>query len=210
MRLVLCDDNRILCEALASVLQAHGHRVLAIATRASEGVAAVSAHQPDACLLDLRFPEGSGLDAARAMRQRHPGTKVVVLSCLNDPAVISEAKKAGVAGFLRKDQRTDSIVRAVELVGAGGMAFGPASPRQQDSRMTAEYRDNPLWALTPRETEALRRIVAGQSTRQMASEMDVTISTLRSYIKSILAKLGAHSRLQAAAIATANGHRPVA
>jgi two-component system nitrate/nitrite response regulator NarL len=81
MRLVLCDDNRILCEALASVLQAHGHRVLAIATRASEGVAAVSTHQPDACLLDVRFPDGSGLDAARAMRQRYPGTKIVMLSC---------------------------------------------------------------------------------------------------------------------------------
>jgi two-component system, NarL family, nitrate/nitrite response regulator NarL len=210
MRLVLCDDNRILCEALASVLQAHGHRVLAIATRASEGVAAVSTYQPDACLLDVRFPDGSGLDAARAMRQRHPGTKIVVLSCLNDPAVVSEAKKAGVAGFVRKDQRTDSIVRAVEAVGDGGMAFGPAPPHQQGSRMTAEYRDNRLWALTPRETEVLRRIVAGQSTRQMASEMDVTISTLRSYIKSILAKLGVHSRLQAAAIATANHHRPVA
>lgn len=208
MRLVLCDDNRILCEALASVLQAHGHRVLAIATRASEGVAAVSTHQPDACLLDVRFPDGSGLDAARAMRQRHPGTKIVVLSCLDDPAVVSEAKKAGVAGFIRKDQRTDSIVRAVEVVGAGGMAFGPAPPQQQGGRMTAEYRDNRLWALTPRETEVLRRIVAGQSTRQMASEMDVTTSTLRSYIKSILAKLGVHSRLQAAAIATANHHRP--
>jgi two-component system, NarL family, nitrate/nitrite response regulator NarL len=204
MRLVLCDDNRILCEALASVLQAHGHRVLA------EGVAAVSTYQPDACLLDVRLPDGSGLDAARAMRQRHPDTKIVVLSCLNDPAVVSEAKKVGVAGFVRKDQRTDSIVRAVEVVGAGGMAFGPAAPHQQGRRMPAEYRDNPLWALTPRETEVLRRIVAGQSTKRMASEMDVTISTLRSYIKSILAKLGVHSRLQAAAIATANHHRPVA
>lgn len=210
MRLVLCDDNRILCEALASVLQAHGHRVLAIATRASEGVAAVSTHQPDACLLDVRFPDGSGLDAARAMHQRHPGTKIVMLSCLNDPAVVSEAKQAGVAGFVRKDQRTDSIVRAVEVVGAGGMVFGPAPPHQQGGRMTAGYRDNRLRALTPRETEVLRRIVAGQSTRQMASEMDVTVSTLRSYIKSILAKLGVHSRLHAAAIATANHHRPVA
>jgi two-component system nitrate/nitrite response regulator NarL len=208
MRLVLSDDNRILCEALASVLQAHGHRVVAIATRPSEGVAAVSTHHPDACLLDVRFPDGSGLDAARAMHQRHPGTKIVMLSCLNDPAVVSEAKKAGVAGFVRKDQRTDSIVRAVEVVGVGGMAFGPAPPHQQGSRIAAEYRDNRLWALTPRETEVLRRIVAGQSTRQMASEMDVTISTLRSYIKSILAKLGVHSRLQAAAIATATHHRP--
>ena len=206
MRLVLCDDNRILCEAFASVLQARGHRVLAIATHASEGVAAVRAHKPDACLLDVRFPDGSGIDAAREMLRCCPDTKVVMFSGLSDPAVVAKAKKAGVAGFLRKDQRSDCIVRAVEAVGAGGSAFGSVTTRAQGHRMTAEHQGNPLGALTPRETEVLRRIVAGQSTTQMAGEMDITISTLRSYIKSILAKLGVHSRLQAAAIATSNRH----
>ena len=202
MRLVLCDDNRILCEALASILQAHGHRVLAIATRASEGVTAVSELQPDACLLDVRLPDGSGLDAARAMRRGQPDTKIVVLTCLNDPAVVAEAKKAGVAGFLRKDQKPDFIVRALEAVGAGGMAFGPAASRPQGRRTTEESQDSRLEALTPRETEVLRRIVAGQGTRQMADEMGIATSTLRGYVNGILAKLGAHSRIEAAAIAT--------
>jgi two-component system nitrate/nitrite response regulator NarL len=166
-------------------------------------------HKPDVCLLDVRLPDGSGLDAARMMLEYHPDTKIVVLSCLNDPAVVSEAKKIGVAGFLRKDQKPDSIVHAIEVVGVGGTAFGPVTPRQRGCRTTAGYSGNRLEALTPRETDVLRRIVAGQSTRQMASEMDVTISTLRSYIKSILTKLGVHSRLQAAAIATANHHHPV-
>jgi len=67
MRLVLCDDNRILCEALAAVLESHGHRVVAIATCAADGIAAVSAYRPDACLLDLRLPDGDGLDTARTM-----------------------------------------------------------------------------------------------------------------------------------------------
>jgi two-component system, NarL family, nitrate/nitrite response regulator NarL len=204
MQLVLCDENRMLCEALAFVLQAHGHRVLAIATSASEGVAAVSVHQPDACLLGVLLPGGSGLDAARAMRQGHPDTKIVVLSWLSDPAVVSEAKEAGVAGFIRKDQRPDSIVRALAAVGAGGVAFGPAASRRQGRGMTAECRDNRLGRLTPRETEVLRRIVAGQSTRQMAREMGIAITTLRGYVNSILAKLGAHSRIEAAAIASAN------
>jgi two-component system nitrate/nitrite response regulator NarL len=203
MRLVLCDDNQILGEALGSILQAHGHRVVAITTHAAEGVAAVSAHRPDACLLDVRLPDGSGLDAARVMRRSRPETKIVMLSCLTDPALVSEAKKAGVAGFLRKDRKPESIVRALEVVGAGGMAFGPASPHHEGRRRTAQPQDNRLDALTPRETEVLRRIVAGQSTDRMAREMGVTISTLRSYVKSILAKLGAHSRLEAAAIATA-------
>jgi two-component system, NarL family, nitrate/nitrite response regulator NarL len=207
MRLVLCDDNRILCEAFASVLQAHGHRVLAIATHASEGVAAVRAHKPDACLLDVRLPDGSGIDAAQAMRKHYPDAKIVMLSCLDDLSVVSEAKKAGVVGFLRKDQKVDAIVRAVEVVGAGGMAFDPATSRPHGRRMTGQYREHCLGALTARETEVLRRIVAGQGTRQMASEMGVTISTLRSYVKSVLAKLGVHSRLEAAAVASNGQYR---
>lgn len=210
MRLVLCDDNRILGEALASVLDAHGHRVLAIVTRAAEAVAAVCEHRPDACLLDLRLPDGSGLDAAREMRRCQPDTKIVILSCVTDAAAVSEARKVGVAGFLSKDQRPDSIARALAVVGAGGMAFDARVTRQSRLRTPARPGENPLDTLTPRETQVLRRIVAGQSTAQMAREMDVTVSTLRSYIKSILAKLGVHSRLQAAAIATAYQYRSVA
>jgi two-component system nitrate/nitrite response regulator NarL len=207
MRLVLCDDNRILCEALAAVLQARGHRVLAIATQASEGVAAVRAHQPDACLLDVRLPDGSGIDAARAMHKHYPDAKIVMLSCLDDLSVVSEAKRAGVVGFLRKDQKVDAIVRAVEVIGDGGMAFDRATSHPTGRRMTGKNREPCPGALTTRETEVLRRIVAGQGTRQMADEMGVTISTLRSYVKSVLTKLGVHSRLEAAAIASNGRYR---
>ena len=81
MRLVLCDDNRIFCEALAVALEARGHRALAIATTADESIAAVARHQPDACLLDLRFHSGGeGLGAARLIRDRYPETAVLVMS----------------------------------------------------------------------------------------------------------------------------------
>ena len=125
MRLVLCDDNRLLCEALASIFQARGHQVLAIATRACDGVTAVATHRPDACLLDLRLPDGSGLDAARTIRQCYPETKILVLSCLADPALLSEARKIGVAGFLRKDLKADKITVALGIIADGGVAFGP-------------------------------------------------------------------------------------
>jgi two-component system nitrate/nitrite response regulator NarL len=201
MQLVLCDDNRILAEALASVFEARGHQVLAVATSASESIAAVSMHRPDACLMDVRFPDGSGLDAARTIQRRHPDTKILVLTGLADPAALAEAKKAGVAGFLRKDLKTDMIISALDIIGAGGTAFGPRYSGQASWRATAPPRDL-LGMLTPRETQVLKRIVEGQSTGQMAREMDVAPSTLRSYIKNILAKLGAHSRLQASAIAS--------
>jgi len=183
MRLVLCDDNRMLCEALASILEAHGHPILAITTCVAGGIAAVAEHRPDACLLDLCLPDGSGLDAARAMRHYHPDTKVLVLSCLTDPAVLWEAKKIGVTGFLRKDQKPEKILAALDVIGAGGTVFDPNLSRQPRWRTDAQPRENPLRALTPREMEVMGRIVAGQSTAQMAREMGVATSTLRSYIK---------------------------
>jgi two-component system, NarL family, nitrate/nitrite response regulator NarL len=207
VRLVLCDNNRILCEALASMLQARGHPVLAIATTASDSIAAVATNRPDACLFDLRFPDGSGLDVARAMRRCVPETKIVVFSCISDPAVVSEAKKIGVAGFLRKDQKPETITRALEAISAGRTAFDLGSSRQPSRRTMAPPTAEPLRTLTPRERQVLQRIMAGQSTGQMAREMDVAMSTLRSHIGHVLNKLGAHSRVQAAAIASRGSAR---
>ena len=202
MRIVLCDNNRILCEALASMLQARGHPVLAIATTASESIAAVVTYRPDACLLDLRFPDGSGLDVARAIRHSVPETKIVVFSRITDPAEVSEAKKLGVAGFLRKDQRPEAITGALGVISAGRKAFDLGSSRQPCRRTMPSPTEELLGKLTPRERQVLQRIVAGQSTGQMAREMNVAMSTLRSHIGRVLNKLDAHSQVQAAAIAS--------
>jgi two-component system, NarL family, nitrate/nitrite response regulator NarL len=202
MRLILCDNNRIFCESLASMLQQRGHPVLAIATTASDSVAAVAANRPDACLLDLRFPDGSGLDVARAIRRCVPETKIVIFSRTTDPAEVSKAKKIGVAGFLRKDQKPETITRALEVISAGRTAFDLGSSRQPCRSTMPSPTEEMLRNLTPRERQVLQRIVAGQSTGQMAREMKVAMSTLRSHIGRVLNKLDAHSQVQAAAIAS--------
>jgi DNA-binding NarL/FixJ family response regulator len=202
MRIVLCDNNRILCEALASMLRSRGHPVLAIATTASDSIAAVVTNRPDACLLDLRFPDGSGLDVARAIRRSVPDTKIVVFSRITDPAVVCEAKKIGVAGFLRKDQTPETITGALGVISTGRMAFDPRSSRQPCRRTMPSPVEEMLQKLTPRERQVLQRIVAGQSTGQMAREMNVAMSTVRSHIGRVLNKLDAHSQVQAAAIAS--------
>lgn len=201
MRLVLCDDNRILCEALAVALEARGHQVLAIATESTAGIAEVDRHRPDACLLDLRFPEPpDGLGAAREIRERCPETAILVLSCLADPGVQAEAARLGVAGVLRKDQNVDHIAGALDVIASGGVLSGPV--KAPATPPGGRHRYQPVRDLTSREKEVLRRIVAGQSTTQMTREMGVAASTLRTYVKSMLTKLGAHTRLEAAVLAT--------
>jgi two-component system, NarL family, nitrate/nitrite response regulator NarL len=205
MRVVLCDENRILCEALAAGLKARGHQVMGIATTAADGVQAVAAHQPDVCLLDLRF-HGSpdGLAAARSIREHHPGTRVLVLSAVTEPVTVARALEGGVAGFLRKDQDVGQIADALDVVAKGGFVI-EEMPRWAHNRTTAMPREQSQPELTPRETEVLQRIVAGQDTAQMVREMDIATSTLQTYVKNVLTKLGAHSRLQAAALASRKG-----
>jgi two-component system, NarL family, nitrate/nitrite response regulator NarL len=201
MRLVLCDDNKILCDALGVALDRRGHLVVATANTTVLGIAAVAAHRPGACLLDLRFPDPpDGLEAARVIRQRYPRTAVLILSGFIDQAVRTEAVRIGVAGFLRKDQNVDHVADALNVIAAGGEIF--------DSVLTARGRpadrlpDCHAYLLTPREREVLDRMVAGQSTAQMSHEMKIEVSTLRTYVKNVLTKLGVHSRLQAVAVAT--------
>jgi two-component system, NarL family, nitrate/nitrite response regulator NarL len=205
MQLVLCDDNRLLCEALASVFHLRGHRVLAITTCVAEGIAAVATHRPDACLLDLRLPDGSGLDAGRAIRRCHPDTKILVLSCLTDPDTLAEAKEIGVTGFLCKDQSAGQVADALDVIARGGLVFDPGLPRHARRRAAGQQPDHPLYLLTGREKEVLRRLIDGQSTGEMANEMSIAISTVRTYVKNVLTKLGAHSRLEAATVASREG-----
>ncbi len=201
MRLVLCDDNRILCEALSVALEARGHRVLATTTTSMLGIAEVARLRPDACVLDLRFPDPpDGLGAARVIRQRYPETAVLMLSGLADPAVLAEATEIGVAGVLRKDQNVDHIAGALDVIASGGVVYGRVKARPARSPDRRRY--HPARHLTSREKEVLRRIVAGQSPTQMSREMNVATSSLRTYVTNMLAKLGAHTRLEAAVLAT--------
>lgn len=200
MRLVLCDDNRILCEALGVALEARGHQVLATATTTALGIAGVATHRPDACLLDFSFPDPpDGLGAAQVIRQRYPETAVLMLSGRADPAVVAAATRIGVSGVLRKDQNVDHIAVALDAIAAGGVVFSPSHARKAAAQ--GMRRHHPVRNLTSREKEVLRRIVAGQSTTQMSREMNVASSTLRTYVNNVLAKLGAHTRLEAVVLA---------
>lgn len=210
MRLVLCDRNRILSESLAAALQARGHQVVAIATTVAEGLAAVAAYQPDLVLLDVCCPAGTecpgpgeaeGLSATALLRRRCPRVSVLLLASPAAATAWPAATAAGAAGLLSKDKRVSEIAEAVELIAHGGKAIGPGLAGRHTQRPAAR-RTRMVPQLTPREQEVLRRIVAGQSTGQMAREMDLTVATLRTYVKNLLSKLGAHSRLQAAALAT--------
>lgn len=201
MRLVVCDDHKILVESLASVLQRKGYDVVA-ATTPEECLKAVANTQPDVCLLDLYLPgREDGLETAQAIRTGYPDTQVLILSGVADPAVLAKAIDLGVAGLIRKDQTVDKIAAALQQVASGGSAFQTDVVRDVAGRLTAQSRKEPWEYLTGRELEVLHRIAAGESTKQMARSMEIAASTVRTYAQNVLTKLGVHSRLEASAIA---------
>ena len=206
MRLVICDNQRILAEALAVALGARGHQVLAVTTTVTDGLSAVSAGGPDVCLLELKLGDQlGGLDVARAIRQWYPDTKVLVLSEVTEPEVLSQVKSSDAVGFLNKDMSVDQIAAALDVIAAGGRVPDPGLLRARNRGTARPDPGTPLDKLSPREKEIVTRIARGESTRQMSFAMSVTAETVRTYVKNALAKLGAHSRLQLAALASRDG-----
>src|SRR5215213_4937036 len=113
MRIVVCDDDRLLLESLSRALELRGFTVEAATSAPHEAVSAVQRFSPDVLLIDLGFPEGDGLDAARDVRRNYPETQVVILTASQDRAPVFEAAKLGLAGYVGKDQRLDGIVEAL-------------------------------------------------------------------------------------------------
>lgn len=200
MKILICDQQLMLAEALAAALDARGYDVLAVTTTVSDNCNGADDCVPDVCLLGLHAGQQlNGLDTVRAIARRYPGTKVLVLSEVTTPELLSVLIKSGVAGVTHLGQSVAQIAETLDATEAGQDVLNPG-PLQAPTRDT-----NRLSDLSPREKEILARIASGQSTRQMSFAMSITVDTVRTYVKNVLTKLGAHSRLELAALASREG-----
>jgi DNA-binding NarL/FixJ family response regulator len=208
MRLLLCDDHTLLLESLTAALTARGHDVVGTVTDPSVVAEAAERLSPDVCLLDLAFPGGDGLQAARELAARAPGTKVLVLSATNDPALVRAAFEAGVLGFVPKDESVAEILTALRRLDQGEVAIDPRLLRlvmRQPGPSQTEQGANPqMTRLTPRETQVLVHLVAGDTTSEIARALGIADSTARTHVQNVLVKLGVHTRLQATAYAVSH------
>jgi two-component system, NarL family, nitrate/nitrite response regulator NarL len=202
MKILICGQQLMLAEALAAALDARGYDVLAVTTTISGPSDGVGDYVPDVCLLGLQAGHQlSGPDIVRTILRRYPGTKVLVLSEATAPETLSALIRIGVAGLIHQDRNVAQIAETLDAIEAGQNVLDPGPlkvPARDPSR---------LGELSPREKEILARIAGGQSTRQMSSAMNITVDTVRTYVKNVLTKLGAHSRLQLAALASRDGLR---
>ncbi len=194
------DDHPIVRRGVADLLErAEGIAVVAEAASAAQGLARVLATGPDVAILDMRLPDGNGIDLCRELRSRLPELKCLILTAYDDDDAVMAAIVAGASGYLLKDVQGPSLVEAVRAVAAGRSLIHPAAARQVSGRVLAESRDDPRFgSLNLRERQILKLITEGLTNRQIGERLDLKEKSVQNYASNMLRKLGLERRTQAA------------
>lgn len=204
IRVLVVDDHRVFAETLAAALGGNSDiSVVGVATTAGEGADRAAELRPDVALLDLQLPDFDGVELSRRLRSASPGTRVVILTGSTDASFFPKAMAAGASGYLLKDASLSEVTDAVRRAHAGQVVV----PERVVGRL-ADVRVpevGPGADLTKRELDVLRLLSEGSDPNTIAKSLGITWHTARSYVKSVLSKLDAHSQLEAVAKATRLG-----
>ena len=212
VRVVLVDDEAMVRVGLRMVLTAETDiEVVGEAADGGAAVEVVEATEPDVVLMDVRMPDVDGIEGARRVLARCPGVKVVVLTTFDEDEYVEAALRAGVSGFLLKVAPPERLIDAVRTVAAGGGLLDPGVTRRVIESFAAApplrtRRAETLEALTERERDVLRLIGRGLSNSEIAAELYLGETTVKTHVSNVLAKLGLRDRVQAVVAAYETGH----
>ena len=216
-QVLIADDDDLMRAGLVELLS--GDPSIEIVGKASTGREAVERTRrldPDVVLMDVRMPDLDGIGATRELTRVAPRTRVLILTTFEQDDYIFGALRAGASGFLLKRTRPEELIEAVHTIGAGDSLLSPSVTRRVIDRMaqqpTPDLTDQTkLSELTPRERQVLDLVARGLSNREIAGELVVEESTIRTHVKRILMKLELRDRVQIVIFAYESGaNRPAA
>ena len=203
LRLLVVDDHEVVRQGLVSLLDRRdGFQVVAEAGTVNEAIEAARRFKPDIVVMDVRLPDGSGVEACREIRSELPDTKVVMLTSYPDEEAVLSAIVAGASGYLLKQIRARDLVTALETVGRGGSLLDPAVTEkvlERIRRIATGGQSDELAALTAQEQRILLLVAEGKTNKEIAAEIFLSDKTVKNYVSSILSKLNLERRAQAAA-----------
>jgi DNA-binding NarL/FixJ family response regulator len=209
LRVMVVDDHPIWREAIERDLRAAGLDVVAAAGDGEQALRRMAAARPDVVVLDLRLPVLDGVDTTRRIAAEHPGVRVLVLSASGEEGDVLSAVKAGATGYLVKSASSAELVEAVRRTAAGDAVFTPGLAGLvlgEFRRMMTPGRDADAGPrLTERETEILRLVAKGLSSRQIAERLVLSHRTVQNHTQNVLAKLQLHNRVELARYAIERG-----
>ena len=203
LRLLVVDDHEVVRPGLVALLdRREGFRVVAEAGTVAEAIDQAKRFEPDIVVMDVRLPDGSGIEACREIRAERPATRVVMLTSFPDEEAVLSAIVAGASGYLLKQIRARDLVTALETVARGESLLDPAVTEKVLERIrriaTGTYTDE-LAGLTSQEQKILKLVAEGQTNKEIAAEVFLSDKTVKNYVSSILSKLNLERRAQAAA-----------
>ena len=195
MKVLIVDDHVVVRHGLKSAIQSHGYEVVAEAGSINEAQAFMAQTNPDAIIVDINLPDGSGFDLVAWSRRVSPRTAIVVLT-LNDGAdYVQAAKSAGANAFIIKNAPLSDVIAALD--------FAVSSPTSFSSKKLCSSSTDS--GLSAREIDVLHSINHGLSNRAIATDLYISVSTVKTHVSSILRKLDADNRVQALSIARERG-----
>jgi two-component system, NarL family, response regulator DevR len=203
LRLLLVDDHEVVRQGLAALLARRpAFQVVAEAGSVAEALAAARRFRPDLVIMDVRLPDGTGIEACRDIRAEMPETRVVMLTSYPDEDAVLAAILAGASGYLLKQIRGRDLVTALESVGRGDSLLDPAVTErvlERVRRIAAGEMADELASLTSQERKILFLVADGKTNKEIATEVFLSDKTVKNYVSSILSKLDLQRRAQAAA-----------
>ncbi|WGU94198.1 response regulator transcription factor [Paenibacillus dendritiformis] len=198
IRIVIAEDQRMLRGALASLLDLEDDiEVVGQAGDGEEALALIARLEPDVCLMDIEMPTKSGLDVAEELKLRHLNCRVIILTTFGRPGYFERAVKAGVQGYLLKDEPSERLAAAIRSVMRGEREISP-----ELAFAVVREEVNPL---TEREREILQLAAEGRTANEIALALYLSYGTVRNYLSSIMNKLEARTRIEAIEIARSKG-----
>jgi len=203
LRVFLLDDHEVVRSGLRALLEASGDiDVVGEAGTVEEALARIPPTRPNVAVLDVRLPDGSGIEVCREIRSRWTDIACLMLTSYADDEALFAAVMAGAAGYLLKRVGSTDLVDAVRRAGDGQSLLDPALIERVLERLRkGPHEDSRLASLTPQERRILELITEGRTNRQIAESMILAEKTVKNYISNLLAKLGVERRTQAATFA---------
>jgi DNA-binding NarL/FixJ family response regulator len=204
IRVLIADDSPLFRRGIYVVLATEDSiDVVAEAENGEEAIAKAEEFAPDVVLMDVRMPKINGIEAARAIRDSSPATKIIMLTVSDEDDDLYEAIKAGANSYLLKEVSVEEVPEAIRAVVQGQSLISPSMASKLLNEYTSlarraeEKQQFPTPALTTRELEVLKLVAKGQSNREIGEELYISENTVKNHVRNILEKLHLHSRMEA-------------
>jgi two-component system, NarL family, response regulator DevR len=203
LRILLVDDHEVVRDGVKALLQATDDIIVtAEASSVREAVDEADRARPDVVVMDVRLADGSGIEATREIRARHPKTAVIMLTSFADDEALFASIMAGASGYVLKQVKGGELVRAIRTVGKGESLLDPAVTSVVLDRLRKGkhlLKDEKLARLSPQEERILSLVADGKTNREIGEDLHLAEKTVKNYVSSILSKLEVARRAEAAA-----------